>query len=100
MKSPIVSAERIPRRKLTKLLTEDGPPAVASKLSANSDSARRASSEIAALKGAQQPQQIHPEGRLFWMQTLLMIEGHSTGRAFSHTGWGKYDPDIGKAPHF
>jgi tRNA nucleotidyltransferase/poly(A) polymerase len=91
-----VSAERI-RDELTKLLTE-GAARTGFELLDKSWLLSIVLSEIAAMKGVQQPPQYHPEGDV-WIHTLLMIEGLPSGSSPT-LAWGVLLHDVGKPPTF
>ena len=91
-----VSAERI-REELTKLLTE-GAARTGFELLEKSWLLSIVLSEIAAMKGVQQPPQYHPEGDV-WIHTLMMIEGLGAGSSPT-LAWGVLLHDVGKPPTF
>jgi len=91
-----VSGERI-RDELTKLLTE-GAARRAFELLDETGLLRHVLSEIAAMKGVEQPPQFHPEGDV-WTHTLLMLEQLKAGCSPT-LAWGVLLHDVGKPPTF
>jgi poly(A) polymerase len=91
-----VSCERV-REELTKMLTE-GQARRAFELLDTSGLLREVLSEIAAMKGVEQPPQYHPEGDVF-VHTLLLLEKLPAG-ASKTLAWGALLHDVGKPPTF
>jgi poly(A) polymerase len=91
-----VSAERI-RDELTKLLTE-GAARTGFELLHSCWLLSIILSEIAAMKGVEQPPQYHPEGDV-WTHTLLMLEGLPAGCSAT-LAWGVLLHDVGKPATF
>jgi poly(A) polymerase len=91
-----VSAERI-RDELTKLLTE-GAARTGFELLDSCWLLSIILSEIAAMKGVEQPPQYHPEGDV-WTHTLLMLEGLPVGCSAT-LAWGVLLHDVGKPATF
>ena len=91
-----VSPERL-REELTKMLTE-GAARQAFELLDETWLLQQVLSEIAAMKGVEQPPQFHPEGDV-WIHTRMMLEGLPKD-ASPTLAWGVLLHDVGKPPTF
>ena len=92
----VVSTERL-RDELTKLLTE-GAARRGFELLDEAGLLAEVLPEVAAMKGADQPPQYHPEGDV-WTHTLLMMEG-LPAEPPATLAWGVLLHDVGKPPTF
>ena len=91
-----VSRERV-REELTKMLTE-GRARRAFQLLDESKLLPQLLPEISAMKGVDQPPQLHPEGDVF-VHTLLLLEKLPAGCSKT-LAWGSLLHDVGKPPTF
>jgi poly(A) polymerase len=91
-----VSRERV-RDELSKMLTE-GRARRAFELLDETGLLTEVLSEVARMKGVEQPPQFHPEGDV-WMHTLLLLDQLEAGCSMT-LAWGALLHDVGKPPTF
>ena len=91
-----VSRERV-RDELTRMLTQ-GRARLAFELLDSSGLLAQVLSEVAKLKGVEQPPQFHPEGDV-WTHTLLLLQQLEAGCPMT-LAWGALLHDIGKPATF
>jgi poly(A) polymerase len=95
-KTNAVSRERV-RDELTKMLTE-GHARRAFELLDETGLLAEVLSEVARMKGVEQPPQFHPEGDV-WTHTLLLLAQLDAGCPLT-LAWGALLHDVGKPPTF